>query len=72
MGEKEISNIAIESLVTIEIRVWVRRHLGFEFSMAEIAAVRTIGSLVEAMMKGLCSKYQSQENGDEVVTGVSE
>jgi hypothetical protein len=40
--------------------------------MAEIAAVRTIGSLVEAMMKGLCSKYQSQENGDEVVTGVSE
>ncbi|KAJ5808325.1 hypothetical protein N7474_009594 [Penicillium riverlandense] len=70
MDEMEISNIVIESLVMIEVRVWARRHLGLELSMAEISAVRTIGSLVDGILKALRSKYQAQETSQDMITGV--
>ncbi|CAI7605698.1 unnamed protein product [Penicillium manginii] len=72
MDDVEISHIAIESLVMIEIRIWARRHLALELSMAEIAAVRTIGGLGEATLKALRLKYQTQENSDWGITGVPE
>ncbi|GFF25207.1 lovastatin nonaketide synthase [Aspergillus udagawae] len=57
----ELANIAVDSLMTIEIRAWLRRHAGLEVSLVEISRAGTVGGLSKITLKMLREKYQSGE-----------
>jgi thioester reductase-like protein len=57
----ELANIAVDSLMTIEIRAWLRRHAGLEVSLVEISKAGTVGGLSKITLKMLREKYQSGE-----------
>ncbi|KAK2877027.1 Type I Iterative PKS [Arthroderma sp. PD_2] len=56
----EIDNMAIDSLMTIEIRSWFRRNLALEVSLVEISNAQTVGGLTKTTLNALRSKYQTQ------------
>ncbi|KAL3456975.1 hypothetical protein BJX64DRAFT_296261 [Aspergillus heterothallicus] len=67
MDEDEIANIAIDSLMAIEIRGWARRNLGLEITLVQIAKAKTVGGLTRAAIDHLKIKYGMKEvgNGEE-------
>ncbi|KAL2844526.1 hypothetical protein BJY01DRAFT_248143 [Aspergillus pseudoustus] len=68
MDEDEIANIAIDSLMAIEIRGWARRNLGLEITLVQIAKAKTVGGLTRAAIDHLKIKYGMKEadgGGDE-------
>lgn len=60
LDDDEVSKIAIDSLMSIEIRGWVRRNLSLEISLAEITKVGTIGHLGSVVIEHLRVKYCPQ------------
>ncbi|KAL5342666.1 hypothetical protein BJX70DRAFT_394501 [Aspergillus crustosus] len=60
MDEEEIANIAIDSLMAIEIRGWARRNLGLEITLVQIAKAKTVGGLTRAAIEHLKVKYGLQ------------
>ncbi|KAL5046523.1 hypothetical protein BDW71DRAFT_214582, partial [Aspergillus fruticulosus] len=67
MDEEEIANIAIDSLMAIEIRGWARRNLGLEITLVQIAKAKNVGGLTRAAVDHLKVKYgmKSDENENE-------
>ncbi|KAL4900418.1 hypothetical protein BDW74DRAFT_182748 [Aspergillus multicolor] len=61
MDEDEIANIAIDSLMAIEIRGWARRNLGLEITLVQIAKAKTVGGLTRAAVDHLKVKYGMKE-----------
>ncbi|KAJ5624630.1 Fum1p [Penicillium lagena] len=57
LDEEEKAKIAIDSLMSIEIRGWARRNLGLEISLAEITKAGTVGNLGSVVMEHLRTKY---------------
>jgi hypothetical protein len=57
LDDEEKARIAIDSLMSIEIRGWARRNLGLEISLAEITKAGTIGNLGGVVMEHLRTKY---------------
>ncbi|PKX95178.1 putative polyketide synthase [Aspergillus novofumigatus IBT 16806] len=57
----ELANIAVDSLMTIEIRAWLRRYAGLEVSLVEISKAGTVAGLSKITLKMLREKYQSGE-----------
>ncbi|KAM5494833.1 Type I Iterative PKS [Microsporum audouinii] len=67
VDKKEIDNMAIDSLMTIEIRSWFRRNLSLEIPLIEISNAKTVGGLTTTTLKALRLKYQShtsEEDGE--------
>ncbi|OQE07131.1 hypothetical protein PENVUL_c015G06149 [Penicillium vulpinum] len=52
--------IAVDSLMAIEVRNWLRRSLGLEIPTVEINRAGTLGGLVKVVLKGLGEKYDQQ------------
>ncbi|CEN61040.1 hypothetical protein ASPCAL07708 [Aspergillus calidoustus] len=61
LGLEELAEIAIESLMTIEIRKWFRRHLGLDISLVEIGNAGTVGELSRTTLKIMRKKHQAGE-----------
>lgn len=57
--DEEIDNIAIDSLMSIEIRSWFRRNLSLDVPLIEISNAKTVGGLTATTLNALRSKYQS-------------
>jgi thioester reductase-like protein len=57
----ELANIAVDSLMTIEIRAWLRRYAGLEVSLVEISKSGTVAGLSKITLKMLREKYHSGE-----------
>ncbi|KAJ5953343.1 Fum1p [Penicillium verhagenii] len=57
MDDEQIANIAVDSLMSIEIRGWIRRNLELEISLAEISKAGTVGSLATLAVDHLRAKY---------------
>ncbi|GFF24565.1 lovastatin diketide synthase LovF [Aspergillus lentulus] len=57
----ELANIAVDSLMTIEIRAWLRRYARLEISLVEISKAGTVAGLSKITLKMLREKYQSGE-----------
>ncbi|KAL3478889.1 hypothetical protein BJX99DRAFT_268945 [Aspergillus californicus] len=57
MDDEEIANIAIDSLMAIEIRGWARRNLGLEITLVQIAKAKTVGGLTKAAIDHLKVKH---------------
>ncbi|EAW16387.1 putative polyketide synthase [Aspergillus fischeri NRRL 181] len=72
----ELANIAVDSLMTIEIRAWLRRYAGLEVSLVEISKAGTVTGLSKITLKMLREKYQSGEleiaNAKDVAWGSGE
>ncbi|KAF4231532.1 hypothetical protein CNMCM8980_005228 [Aspergillus fumigatiaffinis] len=70
MELKELGNIAIDSLMTIEIRSWFRRHVNFEISLVDISNSGTVRGLSRTTIKILRDRYESGEfkQGESVVS----
>ncbi|GLB05728.1 putative PKS/NRPS-like protein biosynthetic cluster [Aspergillus tubingensis] len=51
MDEDEISGKAVDSLMAIEVRTWLRRNINIEFSVIEISKAGTIGNLVNLVIE---------------------
>lgn len=58
--QEEWSDIAIDSLMTIEIRNWFRRNLGLEVSVIDITNAGTVGGLSKVTIKALRDKYNPE------------
>jgi aryl carrier-like protein len=56
--KQSLDSLGVDSLVTIEIRNWWRRTLGFEVSTLEILNASTIQGLGELAMQGLQAKFK--------------
>lgn len=56
--KQSLENLGVDSLVTIEIRTWWRRSMGFEVSTLEILNASTIHGLGELAINGLRVKAQ--------------
>ncbi|KAJ5291615.1 Fum1p [Penicillium angulare] len=57
MDDVKTAQIAIDSLMSIEIRGWARRNLGLEISLAEISKAGTVGALATVTINHLRAKY---------------
>jgi hypothetical protein len=64
MDDEQVANMAIDSLLSIEIRSWTRRNLGIEVSLIEISKGRTVGGLSGVIIQHLKTKYVSKSAGD--------
>lgn len=58
MDDEQIAQVAIDSLMSIEIRGWIRRNLQLDISLAEISKAGTVGSLAALAIEHLRIKYQ--------------
>ncbi|CAG8947510.1 unnamed protein product [Penicillium salamii] len=63
LSPEELGEIAIDSLMTIEIRSWFRRHVNIEVSLAEISNAGTARGLGATTMRILREKHKSGELG---------
>ncbi|KAI9934559.1 hypothetical protein MW887_000174 [Aspergillus wentii] len=57
MSKEELANIAIDSLMGIEIRSWFRRNAGIDISLVEISNAGTVGGLAVVAVKTLRKKH---------------
>ncbi|KAJ5124866.1 Acyl transferase/acyl hydrolase/lysophospholipase [Penicillium bovifimosum] len=55
-----IAGMAVDSLMAIEVRNWLRRSLGVEIATVEINRAATLGGLVKVVLKGLREKYEQR------------
>lgn len=55
-----LAGIAVDSLMAIEVRNWLRRSLGVEIPTVEINRAGTLGGLVKVVLKGLGEKYDQR------------
>ncbi|GKZ50416.1 hypothetical protein AbraIFM66951_003552 [Aspergillus brasiliensis] len=61
MPYEELCEIAIDSLMTIEIRSWFRRNVGVEVSLSQISKAENVKGLGVITMQVLREKHQSGE-----------
>lgn len=68
MTGEDRAKIAVDSLMTIEIRNWFRRHIGVDISLIDISNSETVAGLGKTTMRVLRTKYTtaSQEVFDVV------
>lgn len=57
MNDDEIAAVAVDSLMAIEVRSWLRRNLGLEVTMAELSRAKTVGALAAMTTEHLKVKY---------------
>jgi aryl carrier-like protein len=57
---QSLEGLGVDSLVTIEVRAWWRRSLGFEVSALEILNAATIQGLGELAINGLQAKFTTK------------
>lgn len=55
-----LAGMAVDSLMAIEVRNWLRRSLGVEIPTVEINRAGTLGGLVKVVLKGLGEKYDQR------------
>lgn len=60
LSKEELSNIAIDSLMSIEIRSWFRRNAGIDISLVEISNAGTVGGLADTAVKMLRKKHSDE------------
>lgn len=61
MTDEEVSGVAIDSLLSIEIRNWARRKLAIDIALTEISRAATIGGLAKLTVEKLKLKYSPQK-----------
>lgn len=66
MSDEEVANIAIDSLMSIEIRNWLRRKLAVEVTTAEISKAGTVRGLGKLTMEKLRAKYIPEQMENKV------
>lgn len=64
MTDEEISGVALDSLMSIEIKNWARTKLAIEISLRDISEAATIGGLTKLTVEKLKLKYVPQQEGD--------
>ncbi|OQD86541.1 hypothetical protein PENANT_c007G06237 [Penicillium antarcticum] len=64
MDDDQVANMVIDSLMSIEIRSWVRRNLRIEVSLIEISKGRTVGGLAGVVIQHLKAKYSGNMDGE--------
>ncbi|GAB1201010.1 hypothetical protein APSETT444_010394 [Aspergillus pseudonomiae] len=57
MTLEEFTNIPIDSLMTIEIRTWFRRHAGIDITLVEVSNSGTVGGLGKIAVQKLRDKH---------------
>ncbi|KAJ5424596.1 Acyl transferase/acyl hydrolase/lysophospholipase [Penicillium cf. griseofulvum] len=55
-----MAGMAVDSLMAIEVRNWLRRSLGVEIPTVEINRAGTLGGLVKVVLKGLGDKHDQR------------
>lgn len=57
--------MAIDSLMAIEVKNWIRRNLGLEVSLADISKAHTVGELAALAVERLKVKFNVVSEGDD-------
>lgn len=57
LSDEESANLHIDSLMSLEVRYYLRRNLGIDISLIEISNAGTAGKLGEVIFKALKEKY---------------
>lgn len=59
-----MANISVDSLVAVEARAWLKRNLGVEIGLVDIATAGTVHGVVSLAMDALGTKYTSKSLTD--------
>ncbi|KAE8154264.1 hypothetical protein BDV25DRAFT_126571 [Aspergillus avenaceus] len=65
MNEEQILSIVIESLVMVEVRNFLRRHLHLELGLTDISKAETVGGLCTATINALRLKFSGSKQDQE-------
>lgn len=65
LSDEELANLHIDSLMSLEIRYYLQRHLNIEVSLMEVSNVGTVRELCEVIIKTLKAKYNKKEAVDD-------
>lgn len=57
LSDEELANLHIDSLMSLEIRYYLQRHLNIEISLMEISSVGTVRELSGVILKTLKAKF---------------
>ena len=66
LSNEELANLHIDSLMSLEIRYYLKRHLSVEVSLMEISNVGTVRELCKVIVKTLKAKYQAPKEIEDV------
>ena len=55
-----MAEISVDSLVAVEARAWLKRHLGVEIGLVDIATAGTVRGVVSLTMAALSLKYSTR------------
>ncbi|PKY05762.1 putative polyketide synthase [Aspergillus campestris IBT 28561] len=76
MDDDELGTVHVDSLVSVEVRNWIRRNLAIELSVSEMAGADTLAQLTTITMNALRTKYgvghpesEPTASGDVVASG---
>ncbi|KAH8432819.1 uncharacterized protein LDX57_010448 [Aspergillus melleus] len=64
MTRDELANIAIDSLMTFEIRTWFRRHAAIELTLLDVSNAGTAGELSKIALRKLRDLLNQGRSGD--------
>ncbi|KAK1139769.1 Type I Iterative Polyketide synthase (PKS) [Aspergillus melleus] len=56
LDNEALAKMQIDSLMTIELKNWFKRHLGLEVSIGDVAAAGTIGGLEDVVIQALLTE----------------
>ncbi|KAJ5740229.1 Fum1p [Penicillium malachiteum] len=57
MSKEEIANMTLDSLMSVEVRRWIKSHLALDMTLIEIHRAGTVGELVRVIHERLKAKY---------------
>ena len=61
LSEEELANLHVDSLMSLEIRYYLQRHLNIEVSLMEIFNVGTVRELSKIIINNLKAKYETRK-----------
>ncbi|KAJ5698397.1 fatty acid synthase S-acetyltransferase [Penicillium macrosclerotiorum] len=64
MNAEEVSQMTLDSLMSVEVRRWIKSHLALELSLIEINRAGTVGELARVTLEHLKAKYNLHVNID--------
>ncbi|KAJ6032737.1 Fum1p [Penicillium herquei] len=72
MTAEEVAQMSLDSLMSVEVRRWIKTHLTLELSLIEITRAGTVGELARVTLDHLRAKYNLSADAETQDTFVSE
>ena len=65
MTQEEVAQMSLDSLMSVEVRRWIKTHLTLEMSLIEINRAGTVGELARVVLQHLKAKYNLNTDAED-------